>query len=209
MTTDGQPTAVRRRDGAATRQQAQRVALELFSTQGYEATSMRQIGDALGINKASLYYHFASKEAILRSLFEERGSEAEDLVSWVLDQKETPDQLERAVMRWVDSFSIDKLRGIRFLRSNPLIARVLDAADTERVTGPLNRFADILAARLPNPAPEQVLLLRMSILSINAAVEAAVGTDIPDEAITAAAHHAASALVRELRESDEGQSTNR
>jgi AcrR family transcriptional regulator len=105
MDAETEKMTVKRRDGAATRKQAQRIALELFSTQGYEATSMRQIGDALGINKASLYYHFASKEAILRSLFEERGSEAEDLVSWLLDQPKTPDQLERAVLRWVDSFS--------------------------------------------------------------------------------------------------------
>jgi AcrR family transcriptional regulator len=198
MAANSEGAATKRRDGAATRKQAQRVALELFSTQGYESTSMRQIGDALGINKASLYYHFVSKEAILRSLFEERGSEAEDLVNWVADQPMTPDKLERAVLRWVDSFSTDKLRGIRFLRANPLITRVLDATEGERVTGPLNRFADILAAMLPNPAPERVLLLRMSILSINAAVEAAAGTDIPDDAITAAAHHAASALVGEL-----------
>jgi hypothetical protein len=123
-------------------------------------------------------------------------------VSWVVDQPTTPDQLERAVLRWVDSFSADKLRGIRFLRANPLIARVLDATDSERVTGPLQRFADILAARLPDPSAERVLLLRMSILSINAAVEAAAGTEIPDDAITAAAHQAASALLALLREGD-------
>jgi AcrR family transcriptional regulator len=191
---------VKRRDGATTRKQAQRIALELFSTQGYESTSMRQIGDALGINKASLYYHFASKEAILRSLFEERGSEAEDLVSWLAEQPPTPGNLEGAVLRWVDSFSTDKLRGIRFLGANPLIVRVLDPTDSERVIGPLQRFADALAAILPNPSAERVLLLRMSILSINAAVEAAAGTEIPDDAITAAAHHAALALLRELRE---------
>jgi AcrR family transcriptional regulator len=198
-------TPVKRRDGAATRKEAQRLALQLFSTQGYEATSMRQIGDALGINKASLYYHFSSKEAILRSLFEERGSEAEDLVSWVVDQPTTPDRLERAVLRWVDSFSADKLRGIRFLRANPLIARVLDATESERVTGPLQRFVDILAVTLPDPSAERVLLLRMSILSINAAVEAAAGTEIPDDAIVAAAHHAALALLRALGEGGPSQ----
>jgi hypothetical protein len=44
----------------------------------------------------------------------------------------------------------------------------------------------------------------MSILSINAAVEAASGTDVPDDAITATAHLAASALLRELRQDDSG-----
>lgn len=40
-------------------------ALNLFSTQGYEATSILQIADAVGIRKASLYSHFTSKQEIL------------------------------------------------------------------------------------------------------------------------------------------------
>lgn len=43
-------------------------ALSLFSTQGFEATSVSQIADAVGIRKASLYSHFASKQEILESL---------------------------------------------------------------------------------------------------------------------------------------------
>lgn len=35
-----------------TRQQILQAALELFSTQGFEATSMSQIADAVGIRKA-------------------------------------------------------------------------------------------------------------------------------------------------------------
>lgn len=44
------------------------VALDLFSTQGYEATSVSQIAEAVGIRKASLYSHFASKQEILDAL---------------------------------------------------------------------------------------------------------------------------------------------
>lgn len=33
---------------------------------------MRQVAEALDIKKASLYYHFAGKEDILRSLFDQR-----------------------------------------------------------------------------------------------------------------------------------------
>ncbi len=43
-------------------------ALELFSIQGFEATSVAQIADAVGIRKASLYSHFESKQAILDAL---------------------------------------------------------------------------------------------------------------------------------------------
>ena len=43
-------------------------ALELFSENGYEATSVSQIVEAVGIKKASLYFHFASKQDILDSI---------------------------------------------------------------------------------------------------------------------------------------------
>lgn len=51
-----------------TKQEILDAALELFSTQGYEATSVAQIAAAVGIRKASLYSHFASKQEILDEL---------------------------------------------------------------------------------------------------------------------------------------------
>ncbi len=184
-----------RRSGAETRKAAQYIALELFTAQGYEATTLRQIGDALGINKASLYYHFANKEEIVRSLFQERGDETEQLLSWIADQPATSDLIERAVLHWVDSFSVDKLRGIRFLGANPLLARRIGTADDDRIGANLTRFVDILTGLLPHPDASNVLLLRMAILSINAAVEAAADTHTPDQDILTAARAAARALV--------------
>lgn len=43
-------------------------ALDLFSTQGFEATSMQQIAEAVGIRKPSLYSHFAGKQEIFDEL---------------------------------------------------------------------------------------------------------------------------------------------
>lgn len=40
-------------------------ALELFSVQGFEAASVAQIADAVGIRKASVYSHFGSKPGAL------------------------------------------------------------------------------------------------------------------------------------------------
>ena len=45
-------------------------ALELFSVQGYEATSISQLAQAVGIRKASLYSHFENKQAILDALIQ-------------------------------------------------------------------------------------------------------------------------------------------
>ncbi|MEU4217977.1 helix-turn-helix domain-containing protein [Actinoplanes sp. NPDC026623] len=51
-----------------TREEVKTVALRLFSTRGFEQTSLREIAEELGITKAALYYHFASKHDLLSAL---------------------------------------------------------------------------------------------------------------------------------------------
>jgi AcrR family transcriptional regulator len=58
------------RQGHSGREQILDAAAEMFSEQGYEATSTRQIPTAVGVKQASLYYHFARKEDILAGLLE-------------------------------------------------------------------------------------------------------------------------------------------
>jgi Transcriptional regulator len=184
-----------KRSGEETRAEIQRVALELFTRHGYEATSLREIADQLGINKASLYYYFPGKESILHSLFTQRGDEAEALLSWIEDQPTSPDLLERAVLRWVESFSADKLHGIRFLAANPRLSGDLGGAEGKRIGQGLDQVASKLTALLDAPSPSDALLIRMALLSINFAVEAAAGSETSDEEILAAASAAARTLV--------------
>ena len=52
---------------------AQRVldaALELFTAHGFEGTSLQDIADRLGVTKAAVYYHFHTKDELLRALVE-------------------------------------------------------------------------------------------------------------------------------------------
>ena len=53
-----------------TKQDILDAALKLFSVQGYEAASVSQLAEAVGIRKASLYSHFENKQAILDALIE-------------------------------------------------------------------------------------------------------------------------------------------
>jgi AcrR family transcriptional regulator len=52
----------------STRERILDVALELFTKQGFDGTSLREIAEKLGVTKAALYYHFASKDDILMAL---------------------------------------------------------------------------------------------------------------------------------------------
>lgn len=51
-----------------TREEILDVTLSLFSTKGYDATSLSDISSMLGISKAALFKHFDSKEEILDSI---------------------------------------------------------------------------------------------------------------------------------------------
>lgn len=190
--------AGQRRSGDETRSAALRIALELFTRQGYDATSLRQIADELGINKASLYYHFPSKEAMLRALFAERGLETQEVIGWLDEQPASADLLERAVLRWVESFSAEKLRGIRFVNANPRLSREIASPEAERIGSGLAAFADRLVGLIDDPSPTDALLVRMALLSINFAVEAAADSGTSDEEIVATAGIAARALVRAI-----------
>ncbi len=51
-----------------TRQRIQEAARDLFLQQGVQRTSLQEIADRLGITKPALYYHFDSREELVRSI---------------------------------------------------------------------------------------------------------------------------------------------
>jgi AcrR family transcriptional regulator len=71
-----------RASGADTRVRILAVALELFATQGYAGTSIRDIAEPMGMTKAALYYHFASKEEILDGVTAPIRDEMGELTRW-------------------------------------------------------------------------------------------------------------------------------
>ncbi len=55
----------------ASNRQALNAALELFSSHGFGATTMRQIADRSGLSMGNLYHHFPNKEAMFKRLLQE------------------------------------------------------------------------------------------------------------------------------------------
>lgn len=56
-------------------------AKRLFDEQGYDATSLRQIAEAVGMTKAAVYYHYAAKEHLLLALIRPMLDDIADLVT--------------------------------------------------------------------------------------------------------------------------------
>ena len=120
-------------DRGNTKQEILEAALELFSVQGFEATSISQIASAVGIRKASLYSHFESKQAILDALvkdvLEQYGEHSIFArTDWEKDADHlplTPDEAVRMV-----------LGQIRYLLHDPAISRARKMLVIEQFQNP-------------------------------------------------------------------------
>lgn len=64
-----------------TKLRIQEVARELFAQKGVRGTSLQEIADRLGITKPSLYYHFSSREELVRSIVQPIIDEEETFVA--------------------------------------------------------------------------------------------------------------------------------
>ena len=81
------------------------VSQRLFSTKGFEETSIADILNEIGIAKGTLYYHFRSKEEILDAIIERMIAEQVSKAKMIANYKSVP-----AVMRVVNaimSFSVE------------------------------------------------------------------------------------------------------
>ena len=63
----------RKAEGPDTREKLLAAALDLFAAQGFAATSVRQIAEAVGVRDSAIYGHFEGKQAILDVLMERAG----------------------------------------------------------------------------------------------------------------------------------------
>ncbi|MEU2131727.1 helix-turn-helix domain-containing protein [Streptomyces sp. NPDC018352] len=180
------------RRGSETKAEIRKVAIELFTEQGYEATSLREIAERLGITKAALYYHFSSKEDIVRSLFSAHLDSLEAMVVWAREQPPVADLPKRAVDRMVDLVTGDGLPAMRFALANQQIVRDLHPG-RENAFAKLAELFAILAG--PNASVEEELRLRSALLSVNIVLLAAQGLKTSDAQIAAVARTIAHLLV--------------
>ncbi|MFT4123517.1 MAG: helix-turn-helix domain-containing protein [Microbacteriaceae bacterium] len=85
-----------------TRQGVLETARRLFAEQGYAATSLQRIADAMGVRKANVYYYFPTKAAILDALLDERVLALEALLDAVEAEPETDVRRRLLVEGFVD-----------------------------------------------------------------------------------------------------------
>jgi AcrR family transcriptional regulator len=110
-----------------TRARIQQVALELFAEQGYDKTSLREIAERLEVTKAALYYHFKSKEDIVRSLVEDYIGQIDALIAWANAQPRTAETRQEIISRYV-TIVADGSDVFRMLHQNQAAVNTLASA---------------------------------------------------------------------------------
>ena len=106
-----------------TKQEILRASLDLFSVQGFEATSISQIADAVGIRKASLYSHFESKQAILDAIVKEVLEQYAQHSIFALADWEDPDFTKDKQHITPDAAVQMIQRQLRYILHDPSISR--------------------------------------------------------------------------------------
>ena len=123
-------------DRGNTKREILEAALELFSVQGFEATSISQIAGAVGIRKASLYSHFENKQAILDALVKDV---LEQYVEHSIFAKADWDQYEAAEDKPAltpDAAAQMILGQVRYILHDPHISRARKMLAIEQFQNP-------------------------------------------------------------------------
>jgi AcrR family transcriptional regulator len=110
-----------------TRARIQQVAVELFTEHGYEGTSLREIAERLDVTKAALYYHFKSKEDIVRSLVEDYFGQIDALIAWGRAQPRT-DEIRREILCKYVGIVAEGDQAFRMLHQNQAAVNTLATA---------------------------------------------------------------------------------
>jgi AcrR family transcriptional regulator len=107
------------------------VALEVFATSGFHATSMNDVAEAAGVTKPVLYQHFRSKRDLYREVLADVGSRLLDEITKATAAADTQrEQVERGFAAY-----------FRFVAGDPASFQVFFGGGTRRD----DEFASLVA----------------------------------------------------------------
>jgi AcrR family transcriptional regulator len=126
------------------------VAMELFTAQGYERTSLREIAERVGMTKASLYYHYPSKQALLLALIQPLVDEWRQEVEAAEREPYAPSTVRVALGRMIDTMIRHRDACGIVMRDTPALASV------KPILQEMMQVATQLHTWLAGPRPTEV-----------------------------------------------------
>ncbi|MGC4767903.1 TetR/AcrR family transcriptional regulator [Micromonospora sp. DT44] len=167
-----------RESTGGTRERIKAVALELFTEQGYEKTSLREIAERLNVTKAALYYHFKSKDDIVASFVEDRLDQMDALTAWSESQPATLETRRELISRYADTmFGGDMPSVMRFFEQNQTVFKSLSSG--QQMRGRMMQLANALCRGDDSPAAQ--LRAALSLFAVHTSWFAVRAPGITDE----------------------------
>lgn len=165
-------------EGRDTRTRIQSVALELFTEQGYDQTSLREIAERLGVTKAALYYHFKSKEEIVDSLTADQIARVEKMAAWAAEQPRTLEARKEFLRRYAESLMQSQHHKVmRFFERNQ--ASMKDRPSGRNFKERMSSIIDLLVD--PGDPPAKRLRAAMAFFTLHACWFILDGDGLTDE----------------------------
>ncbi|MGV9215566.1 TetR/AcrR family transcriptional regulator [Micromonospora sp. RB23] len=154
-----------RESTGGTRERIKAVALELFTEQGYEKTSLREIAERLNVTKAALYYHFKSKDDIVASFVGDRLAQMDELTAWGESQPATLATRRELVFRYADTmFGGDMPSVMRFFEQNQTVLK--SSSSGKQMRDRMMQLANALCRGDDSPAAQ--LRAALSLFAVHA-----------------------------------------
>lgn len=180
-----------------TRARIQSVALELFTEQGYERTSLREIAERLGVTKAALYYHFKSKDEIVDSLVDDQSEAIDELLEWAHGQPRTAGTRQEFVRRYAEVLHTAQHNQImRFFDRNQAVLRDMKAG--EKMRSRMTRLLDVVVD--PDAPLTQQIKAGMALWALHASWFVVRDPDVSYEDLRTAAVDVALDMVSQEAE---------
>jgi AcrR family transcriptional regulator len=148
-------TGVRAEQARRTRAGIQAAALALFAARGYDASSLQDIADELGLTKAAVYYHFPSKLELLQSICEPVYEGVAAIIARTAEQSSRSRRIEVLAEGFAD-LTVSRRSTISVLAADPVTHGRMKAAS--KLNGLLDQAARVVYG--DNPTPDQVLAVR-------------------------------------------------
>lgn len=162
-----------RRTGADTKREVLAAATRLFSEHGYRGTSLADIGHEIGYTKASVLYHFASKEALLAELIAPAAADLAALLSRVRSLPAA--QARRSAIKGYADLTVTYRDAVAVLLTGE--CRVLSDPHFQTI-GPLyEQLIDVLSGEDEGP-PARIAAVMVIVGTAAACTESA---DLPPE----------------------------
>lgn len=143
--------------GRDTKSAIRETAIRLIAAKGFEQTSLREVADEVGITKASLYYHYASKVDLLVAIVDPVLDEMRSVAAEIENLDHSPDNVRRVLSRYTTGLVRHRDEGILFVRDAVAIVNAI--GDRYPAIIGLSQQLEIWLA---GPAPSSEAQLRAS-----------------------------------------------